>query len=339
MVYIIAECAQGYLQKEKEDSIGLAKWLVKTCSAAGANGIKFQLIYADEIATLDYKYYNLFKDLEIGREGWKKICEIANSLSIDIIFDIFGEKSLLEATNLGVSKIKIHPTDFTNKDFIYEISKQKQIKTIYAGIGGSTLEEIQIFLDSISEKEIVLIHGYQGYPTPLEENCLGRLNILKNLINQNNNKILLGFADHADPMSEESTHLATVALGLGAKYIEKHITLSKCNLLEDHESAISPDEFKNFVDIIRRMEKSMFFEKDKQGAYTLPKGELKYRDMVRRHIVSKKDLKQGDVINFADICLKRSSIETPIYNINEVIGKKLKISKKRNTPIGTNDIY
>mgnify|MGYP006100741037 FL=1 len=59
-VEIVAELAQGF-----EGSLEQTKLLVKAAAKAGANAAKFQLVYADELATPDYQYYDLFTDLEM----------------------------------------------------------------------------------------------------------------------------------------------------------------------------------------------------------------------------------------------------------------------------------
>ena len=55
-VDIIAEIAQGF-----EGDFQKAKLFINAASKAGANCVKFQLVYADELATPDYQYYKLFK--------------------------------------------------------------------------------------------------------------------------------------------------------------------------------------------------------------------------------------------------------------------------------------
>ena len=73
MVFIIAECAQGYLMPTKAESIELGIWLVRAAKSSGADAVKFQIIIADELSTEKYEYFDLFKQLEIGFEGFKKI--------------------------------------------------------------------------------------------------------------------------------------------------------------------------------------------------------------------------------------------------------------------------
>ena len=66
MIKVIAECAQGYFAESTDKSVDLAKWLVRSAKECGSDAVKFQLIFADELATPDYKYHGLFKKLELG---------------------------------------------------------------------------------------------------------------------------------------------------------------------------------------------------------------------------------------------------------------------------------
>ena len=59
-IEIVAELAQGFEGCAKQ-----AKLLIKAAAKAGADAAKFQLVYADELATEDYEYYNLFSSLEM----------------------------------------------------------------------------------------------------------------------------------------------------------------------------------------------------------------------------------------------------------------------------------
>ncbi len=63
-VEIIAEAAQGY-----EGNVTQARLLARAAARAGADAVKFQLVYADELATPDYQYYDLFRNLEMPAEA------------------------------------------------------------------------------------------------------------------------------------------------------------------------------------------------------------------------------------------------------------------------------
>ena len=84
---IIAEIAQGF-----EGNFTQSKLLISAAAKSGADAVKFQLVYADELATADYQYYSLFKNLEMSEMQWKDLSDYAISLGSKLIVDVFGEK-------------------------------------------------------------------------------------------------------------------------------------------------------------------------------------------------------------------------------------------------------
>ena len=193
-VEIVAEIAQGF-----EGSVQQSKLMVKAAASAGANSVKFQLVYADELATPDYEYYSLFQNLEMDENKWAEIKNLCDHSGIELVFDIFGEKSLSVAQNLGVKTVKIHPTDINNEAFLLDIAKSG-VHRIMLGAGGAFLDEIQTALEILSGKEVVLLLGFQAYPTAFNENHISRLKIWRNTFCGNLN-VKLGFSDHTDPSS------------------------------------------------------------------------------------------------------------------------------------------
>ena len=327
---IIAELAQGF-----EGNLKQAKLLLKAASSSGADIVKFQLVYADELAVSDYNYYSLFKDLEMSNKDWNEIFNYSKELGIDINFDIFGTKSLRLCEKIGVSGVKIHGTDITNISLIKEVSKSK-IKNVFLGAGGSNLDEIKIATSILKKKNIIILLGFQSYPTPDIDNQISRVSYLKKIFNSKNIKI--GFADHADPESKLSFALAATAVGAGATFIEKHLTLGKVMKMEDHESALNPDEFKDFVETINNCYLSLGDISESNNDFNMSKSEKKYRNIIRRHVVASKDLKKGSTIRPIDVCLKRTGEKNGIYDLNEVYNKLLKVDVKINTPIIKNMI-
>ena len=71
-VKFIAELAQGY-----EGKVLQAFELIKGAKLALANFAKIQIVYADELATKDYKDYKIFKSLELNKNEWLKIYNFA----------------------------------------------------------------------------------------------------------------------------------------------------------------------------------------------------------------------------------------------------------------------
>jgi len=320
-MHLIAECAQGYAADSKEESIALAKVLAVAAKAATADSVKFQVINAQEICTRDYKYYELFESLDIGIEGWKDVKRLCDQKNIELILDVFGPYSLGIAEEIGVDKVKIHPTDFTNIDFLSQVSSSLQIRQVYAGSGGAKRCEVSQAVRTLApKKEVVLVHGYQSYPTPTEENNLLRIpELQKVLCEEGVSNGCVGFADHDRGDGKEITFLAAVAVGLGASVIEKHLTLGKCMKLEDHEAALDPDSFKTFAEVIRLCERARGIEG--VDSFSFPSSEKQYRQFVTRHVVALRDISINKKIESEDICLKRSGALAPHTSLDEVVGK------------------
>ena len=130
----------------------------------------------------------------------------------------------------------------------------------------------------------------------------------------------------------DSTHLAAASIGYGVSVIEKHLTIAKCLELEDHESALSPDEFAGFVEILHACHDAKSEHLVQNASFDLPESEKAYRRAVARHVVAKSDLECGHLISASDVCLKRTSYGDSITDPLLVIGKKTTHIMKADTP-------
>ena len=331
-VEIIAELAQGF-----EGSPEQARLLLKAAASAGANAAKFQLIYADELATPDYKYYGLFKSLEMPEKVWADLAEYAANLNIGLQVDIFGGNSLNTAEKISAAAVKIHGTDIANVNLLNMVANSS-VSRVLLGAGGAHLSELLRALEILSEKDVVLLLGFQGYPTQIDANQVARIRLLSERITKINSKVLIGFADHAIAESPLSYALAAVAIGAGASVIEKHLTLGRVMKLEDHESALNPDEFLEFTQIIRSSAEA-FGVASYCEEFGMSQSECEYRKMIRRHVVANRDLEAGLVVSHSDLTLKRTSSEEVLTNLLFAYNKTIKYGVQKNKPLSPADIF
>ena len=322
---IIAEIAQGF-----EGNFTQSKLLINAAASAGADLVKFQLVFADELATSDYKYYDLFKNLEMSNESWSKLKTYSDEMNLELCFDIFGIKSLELANLINVKVIKIHSTDLTNLNLLNAISKTK-ISQVILGVGGGFLSEIKKAVSILENKKLILMLGFQGYPTKTNDNQVERLLYIRKQILNLHSNFSLGFADH--PGKEKMNNsISILSIGLGAKVIERHLTLGKVMKLEDFESALNPDEFMNFVQIIRASYRALIGLKNTDN-FGMSKSEKEYRKNIKRHVVSLRKLEKGTKIKPEDVTLKRTASDDVIYDLNEVYGKSLNVDLEKNKAI------
>lgn len=325
-VTIIAEIAQGY-----EGNPIYSNLYVKAAAKAGADAVKFQLVYADELAVPDYKYYDLFKSLEMSDEIWQNIAYVAAENKIALQLDIFGERSLKLAEKLGVHAVKIHATDISNKRLLNLVANTN-IKTILLGVGGGFQSEINVALEILAKKEVVLLFGFQSYPTLNKDNHLSRIKFAKEILFKQHKQLSIGFADHANPETNIHLGLGTLAIGLGATVLEKHLTLSKKMMMEDHESALNPDEFYEYVKFIHECT-SALSDSNNADDFGMTESELNYRRVIRRHVVSINPIEEGQIISSDNLVLKRTSSDNAHFNINDLDGSIATTIVPANSPI------
>jgi len=314
--FIIAEVAQGF-----EGSKKLVELYVKAAVSVGADAIKFQIFYADELALPDYTYYYLFKGLELPFEVWGRAVKESHQKGLEFYSDVFGIKSFKALDRIGVDGYKIHSTDINNISLLKAVANVK--KKVFLSTGGCQLDEINRALDIFSECDVTLMYGFQAEPTTIKDNNLNRIRTLIGMYNRP-----VGFQDHTDGNSEYSFYLPFVALGAGVNLIEKHLTLSREAKIEDCISALTPEEFALWSKAIRKVYASLG-KKD----WKLTKKEADYRVKVRRAVCSVKNIEKGKIINKNDITLKRANDSKAIFNIEQVLCKKAKEYIKKDSTI------
>lgn len=308
--YIIAEAAQGY-----EGSVQVSKLLVRAAKIAGADAIKFQVVYCDDLAEKGYQYYDLFKSLEMSDHQWIEIREFAKENEIDFVIDIFGSKSYELANRLKPDGIKIHSTNFFDNILIEKVLKFPG--EIYFSVGGIHPSEILSLCRKyqLDQKQNVhILYGFQSEPTPLESNNLLRIPELRKHCGIKS----VGFMDHSEGSGPYTISLSALAVGLGVSIFEKHITLDKSLEMEDYVSALSIQEFSNYVIAIRNLSYALG-----SSSLELTEPELIYRNKALKRVVAARDMKKGEIIQKEDIRLNRPKVSKGYFKVEDVLGKML----------------
>lgn len=313
--FIIAEIASAH-----QGEVEICKSLVKRASEAGTDAIKFQTFICDELIVPTDPRYKDLKKIEIGEDEWREIIRYAKKFDCEIVADVFDERSADLMDELGMAAFKIHSTDLTNPYLISHVSRKK--KPILLATGGSTLEEIGnaiVTAKSCGNEDIILIHGFQGYPTRIEDANLRFIQTLKSAFGLN-----VGYHDHTDAESEFASVLPCVAIAEGAAVIEKHITLDRSLRGFDYHSALHPEEFERMVKNIREIEKSFG-----SGLCEFSDAEKAYRVLTKRYIVARVDIPPNAIIDMNMLAFKRSAPGLSRSEADKIIGRKTKISIKK----------
>jgi N,N'-diacetyllegionaminate synthase len=314
MIEIIAEAAQGFLGAPREKTLLLARF----AAAARADAVKFQLVYADELCTPDYKHYTLFGALEMTDSEWLQLGELCRSLGLALYVDVFGLRSLALAQRVGVAGVKIHSTDMMNIGLLRSLAAS-DVKRVILSTGGCLMPEIERAVAMVGQKPLVLMHGFQGYPTASDENQIARIALLRAKFPETT----IGFADHVPESDASRLWLAAAAVGAGVQVIEKHITTAAVCKDEDYESALAPDEFAQFAANMR-LASSAYGSAQASTDFGMSEREKTYRRNMKKQVVAARDLPAGALLKDEDLALKRTSSEADVlYELTEAVGKRI----------------
>lgn len=324
--FIIAEAGVNH-----NGSIILAKKLIDIAKKSGADAVKFQAYKADELslpsankAAYQKKFfpkesqYEMLKKYELKEIDYKKLKSYCIKKKIHFMLSVFDLASLAVIKRLKLKYIKIPSGEITNYPLLEKISKLK--KKIILSTGMSNFNEIKNAIKILKKgglrsKSLIILHCTSSYPAPDQEVNLRALTSIKKKFN-----LEIGYSDHT---INSDTCLAAVTLG--ARYIEKHLTLNKKLFGPDHSASASPQEFKSLIKRIRKLEILMGSPKK-----IVTQQERQNINLVRKSIVARTNIKKGQKLTDKLITTKR-----PCYGLSsdkwyKYLGTKAKKNYKLN---------
>ena len=320
-VVVIAEAGVNH-----NGDINKALSLIDAAYYAGADIIKFQTFKTESISTRyspkahyqkensqideDNSQFNMLKKLQLSLNDYKLIIEKCKSLNIEFLSTGFDLESLIFLDNFGIKRHKIPSGEITNLPYLRKISKFG--KPIIMSTGMSTVDEIDAAINvltgcGVSLKDLTLLQCTSEYPAPIDEINLNVMNFFRRKFN-----VEVGISDHS-----EGIEVAIAATALGARVIEKHITLDKNLIGPDHKASIEPEEFKRMTLGIRKIEKALG---DEQKIIT--SSEVKNKNIVRKSIVATKEIKKGEIFTSFNIGCKRPGYGISPMKIDQIIGSR-----------------
>ena len=157
----------------------------------------------------------------------------------------------------------------------------------------------------LKKKNITVLQCNTEYPTPLKDaNIKAMLTIKKKF------KVNIGYSDHT-----EGIEASLAAAALGAKVIEKHITLNKNLSGPDHKASITPVELKKLIEGIRKITIALG-----TGVKKISSSERKNIKIARNSIVAAKVIKKGEKFTKQNLAIKRPGNGISPMQLFNIIG-------------------
>lgn len=328
--YIIAEAGVNH-----NGSLELAKLLIDKAKEAGADAVKFQTFRSESLVRPDAKkadyqtkrtlanesQFEMLKKLELSFDDFIELKRYAETKNIDFLSSPFDIESARFLKRLNLKTFKIPSGEVTNYPLLREIGSY--VVKVFLSTGMCSLCEVEQALNVLIEAgtkrdEITVLHCNSEYPSSYDDVNLKAMITIKEAF-----KVNVGYSDHT-----LGIEVPIAAVALGATVIEKHFTLDKNLPGPDHTASLDPEEFQMLVKAIRNVEKSFG-----DGIKKPSPSETRNIKIVRKSIVAKRDIRQGEVFSEDNLTTLRPAEGICPMRWNEIIGKVAKRDFKRGEPI------
>ncbi|MDD4672225.1 MAG: pseudaminic acid synthase [Bacteroidales bacterium] len=326
--FIIAELSANH-----NNDFELAKKTITAIKESRADAVKVQT-YKPESLTLNidtgyfvpktdglwkgYTPWELFKEASMPYEWQPKLKKYAEELGLIFFSSPFDLEAVDFLEKIDNPIYKIASPEITDVNLIgYAASKGKPM---IISTGLADIKDIELALEAcrkVGNNDVTLLKCTSQYPASIVQANLRTMIDMKKRFG-----VKVGLSDHT-----MGSLVPTVAVSLGAEIVEKHFVLDRSLGGPDSAFSMEPNEFKEMVDTIRNVEKSL--------------GEVTYKvseedNNRRRSLFAVKDIKAGETLTEDNVRSIRPGIGLHPKFYNEVVGRITDKDYRKGEPLSHN---
>lgn len=302
MTMIIAELGVNH-----NGDLDTALRMIDAAARAGADAVKVQTYVATEMVTADapkaayqkagtdggISHLEMLRQYELDRQGHLVLKSRAESAGLRFLASPFDLKSVDLLMELKIFPFKIPSGEITNLPYLRRIAAAGREVILSSGM--ATLEEVITAVNSLIEggtraEQITVLQCTTSYPADFADVNLKAMQTIARAC-----QVSVGFSDHT-PGIEASV----AAVAMGAKVIEKHLTLDKTLPGPDHIASLDPEEFAALVRAVRNVEKALGTGEKKPSAVEIP-----MIAVARKSIVASRPIRKGEIFTPENLTVKR----------------------------------
>ena len=254
-VFVIAEAGVNHNGK-----LELALALCDAARQAGADAVKFQTFCAQELVlpgaptalyqareTGQADQFEMLRQLELSEAQHKAIKRHCDQTGIEFFSTPFSLHAVDMLVRLGVKRLKLSSGELTHRQLVVHAARTGLPLLVSTGM--ATMVEIGEALAWVRAArggglhDVTVLHCTSAYPARDESLNLRAMHQI-----QREFSLAIGYSDHS-----LGIEAALAAVALGASVVEKHLTLDRGLPGPDHSASLSPDEFKQMTEGIRRV--------------------------------------------------------------------------------------
>lgn len=315
-VFVIAEAGVNHDGDPEQ-----ADRLVEAAAVAGADAVKFQIFRASSLVSPNapkaaYQeerdpgatQFEMLARLELPASEFELLARSASERGIVFLASVFDEESLDVLVECGAPAVKLGSGEITNHPLIRAVARRGLPLLLSTGM--SDLPEVEEAVDTFrgaGGRELALLHCLSAYPAPPQEANLRAIETLAEVF-----EVPIGFSDHT-----RTTAVPVAAVALGARVIEKHLTLDRSLPGPDHAASYEPEEFHDLVGAIRMVEKALG-----DGRKRAQPCEAEMRSIARKSVAARRRLPAGHTVGPGDLVILRPGTGIPPGEYEAVLGRR-----------------
>lgn len=254
--------------------------------------------------------------LELSDEEHYEVYKHAKSLGLDFVETLcsVGCMSLLKL--FTPDRLKVASRDLTNLPLLEVMAETKIPIILSTGMAGQ--KELDDALEVITRhhSDISILHCVSQYPTQPDNLNLRTITYLQKHYGQ----YTIGFSDHTIGIAAP-----VVAVGMGAKIIEKHVTIDRRMKGTDQQGSLGPDGVNRMIRDIRIAEHWL----GREELYIDP-AVAAAKVKLERSIASKRTLPVGHIITEDDLHLLSPGDGVKWADKDQLIGRTVMKEIPRN---------
>ena len=316
--FVIAEIGVNH-----NGSPDMARALIDMAATAGADAVKFQTFFAEELVTHSAEQaayqvdnlgektsqYQMLKALELGHEDYRALAGYCAGAGIMFLSTPFSERAADLLDDIGVQGFKVSSGVLTHLPFLRDLGARGKPLVMSTGMGNlAEVEAAMAAIQASGNRQVALLHCVSDYPADPAVCNLRAIETLRTAFG-----VPVGWSDHT---LGEAVSMAAVARG--AQLLEKHVTLD-CDLPgPDHRASLEPEAFRTMLAGLRQIESAL------GSGLKQPTGaEQETALLVRRSLTLARDLPRGHVLGAGDVLARRPGTGIAPGAMAEVIGRPL----------------
>jgi len=328
-VFVVAEMSGNH-----NHSFARAEEIVKAAARAGADAIKLQTYTPDTITlNCDNKWfrvksrnkrwrgktlYQLYKEAYTPWDWQPKLKKIAESLGLVFFSTPFDETAVDFLEKIKTPAYKIASFEIGDLELLQRVGKTRKPVIISRGMADE--KEIELALKTLKKAgagNIALLHCVSSYPARPEDMNLTTIPWLAGRF-----KTIIGLSDHT-----LSVEIPVAAAALGARIIEKHLTLRRQDGGPDADFSLESEEFGRMVKGIRETERALGTPRKKSVSAE------KYDQKSRRSLFAVKDIERGEKFTRDNVRSLRPGYGLPPAELHRVLNSHAARFIRRGTPL------